>query len=136
MKPGIYIRVNSTREGEGEGEGTSLGTQKEACRRLAQSKAFPPVLAEDVISDRGSGVDPDRTGLLELGRRIADGRYTDLILYSPDRLARDPMTLIDFLNRCEEAGVRVHFVEGHPGSLDLGKLRRELMGFVCRSKRR
>ena len=132
MKPGIYIRVNSDREGEG----TSLGTQEEACRRLAESAGCLPVLAEDVISDQGSGVDPDRPGLLELGRRIADGRYTDLILYRPDRLARDLMTLTDFLDRCEEAGVRVHFVEGHPGSLDLGKLRRELMSFVGRSKRR
>ena len=132
MKPGIYIRVNSPREGEG----ISLGAQKEACRRLAESEGLPRALAEDVISDQGSGVDPDRPGLLELGRRIADGRYTDLIIYSPSRLARDLMTLVDFLNRCEEAGVRVHFVEGHPGSLDLGKLRRELMDFVHRSKRR
>ena len=134
MKPGIYTRVNSDREGEGEG--TSLGTQKEGCIRLAESEGFPPVLAEDVISDQGSGVDPDRPGLLELGRRIADGRYTDVILYRPDRLARDLMTLTHFWDRCEEAGVRLHFVEGHPGTWDRGKLWRDLMDFVGRSKRR
>ena len=134
MKPGIYARVNSDREGEGEG--ISLGAQKEACQRLAESEGFPPVSAEDVLSDQRSGVDPDRPGLLELGRRIADGRYTDPMLYRPDRLARDLMTLMEFLNRCKEAGVRVHCVEGHPWPLDQGKLWRDLMDFVDRSKRR
>lgn len=134
MKPASYARVNSPRERKGEGK--SLGAQKEACRRLAESLGLPPVLAEDAISDQWSGVDPDRPGLLELGRRIADGRYTDLIIYSPDRLARDLMTLVDFLDRCEEAGVRVHFVEGHLGSADLLKGLRDLMDFVDRSKRR
>ena len=130
MRIGVYTRINAN------GEDASLVAQEAASRRLAESKGFPLVLAEDVISDRGSGADPDRTGLLELGRRIAGETYTDLIIHSLDRLARDPMILIDFLKRCEEAGVSVHFVEGHPGSLDLGKLWRDLMDFVDRSKRR
>lgn len=108
MKAGIYTRDTGIRE---MGE-TSHGAQEEACRRLAESVDFPTGLAEDVLSDQVSGLDPGRRGLLELGRRISDGVYDVVALYSPDRLARDPFFLMEFLPRCEEAGVGVYFVEG------------------------
>ena len=108
MKTAIYTRDGATRA---RGE-TSHGAQEEGCRRLAEARGLPPVLAEDVLSDQGLGLDPDRRGLLELARRIDDRVYHAVVVHSRDRLARDPMSLMEFLRRCEEAGAGVYFVEG------------------------
>ena len=108
MKAAIYTRDGATRA---RGE-TSHGAQEEGCRRLAEALGFPPALAEDVLSDQGSGAGLERPGFLELGRRIDDGVYDAVVVHSRDRVARDSKVLMEFLRRCEEAGVGVYFVEG------------------------
>ena len=114
MKPGIYTRDTDIRA---RGE-TSHGAQEEGCRRLAETMGFPTALAEDVLSDQGSGAGLDRPGFIELWRRIRGGIYGALFVYSPEHLSSNRMILITFIVLCKEAGVQLYFVEEHWGIFD------------------
>ena len=125
-----YVRVS----GVGQEGGTSLDTQEEACRRLAESQgdAEGQVL---VLREQGSGADPDRPLFLELGRLVSNGGCDAVYCLSPDRLARDPLDLIMFINRCGEGGVRLYFVEGPSGTSPEVRLMQYIYGFVAQSER-
>ena len=125
-----YCRIS----GLGQERGTSLDTQEKACRRSAESRgdAEGKVL---VLRERGSGGDPGRALFLELCRLVSSGGCDAVYCFSPDRLARDPLDLILFINRCAEAGVRIHFVEGPSGTSPEAKLMQYIYGFMGQSER-
>ena len=114
MKPVIYTRDTGIRA---RGE-TSRGAQEDACRRLAESEGFPPVWAEDVLSDQGSGAGLERPGFLELWRRTRCGVYGAVFVYSPEHLSSNRMILITFIVLCKEVGVPLYFVEERWGIFD------------------
>ena len=127
----IYVRVSTLRQME---HGTSLDTQQEECRRLIEYHGHHGVEVS-VLRDQGSGADPDRTGFRELCRRIDEGECDALYVHTPDRLAREPVALLTFIQRCGELGIPLHFVEGHSGTSDIDKLIQFVQGFGFQQER-
>ena len=115
--------------------GTSLDTQLAGCRRLMESVGYHGVPVDE-LRERGSGADADRPVFLEMCRRISDGVYNAVFVYSPDRLARDPLVLMMFIDRCEEAGVPLHFVEGPSGTSPEVRLLQYFFGYMAQNERR
>ena len=128
----IYVRVST--QGQME-HGTSLGTQEEECRRLIEHHGHHGVEVS-VLRDQGSGADPERRCFRELCRRIAEGECDVLYVHTPDRLAREPVGLLTFIQRCGELGIPLHFVEGHSGTTDIDKLIQFVQGFGFQQERR
>ena len=131
MSIASYSRIS----GLSQEQGTSLDTQSAGCRRLMESVGYHGVPVDD-LREQGSGADPDRPVFLELCRRISDGVYDAVFVYSPDRLARDPLALMMFIDRCEEAGVPLHFVEGPSGTSPEVRLLQYFFGYMGQNERR
>ena len=126
-----YARVSAL----SQEQGTSLDTQSAGCRRLMESVGYHGVPVDE-LRERGSGADADRPVFLEMCRRISDGVYNAVFVYSPDRLARDPLLLMMFIDRCEEAGVPLHFVEGPSGTSPEVRLLQYFFGYMAQNERR
>ena len=71
-----------------------------------------------VLHDVASGIDPDRRGFLSLSRLVVNGAVGHVFVRDPDRLARDPLSVLKFLSLCRESGVSLHFGDGRPGLSD------------------
>ena len=63
------------------------------------------------------------------------GEYTDVFAYAPDRIARDPLDLLNFCRVCENAGVQIHFVVGPSGNDEYTQLIRFVTGFAGHQER-
>ena len=103
----VYIRGTSSRREAA----LSLEVQSEECVRLAVSLGYQ-VDPECVHREIGSGATLDRSQLAKLRRMAAAGGLDALIVYSPNRLSRDPVDLLALLREFGEHGVEVHFVHG------------------------
>ena len=129
---GLYGRVSTKRQGE---EGTSLTTQEAKCQAFAVDSGFT-VSSDYVIFEQGSGADPLRPGFLKLQHAVAEHLVDAVIVYSHDRLARDPLHMMNFVELCDESGVDLLFVNGPSGNTDEDKLVQYLMGYVGMKERK
>ena len=130
----IYLRVSTPGQ---EREGTSLDTQEEACRRMAEFEGYDGAQVEvEVFSEQGSGADADRPLFGKLRQGVADGRYAAVFMLDPDRMGRDPLQTMMFRHECEQAGVRLHFVQGQSGTSDEDKLVQYVEGYVALKERK
>ena len=107
----IYSRVSTAQQEDG----TSLDTQAQECLNLAESINCP-VDSRFIWREQGSGADRHRSGLRELQLLIESKAVTDVFVHAPDRIARDPLDLLNFCRICTEAGVQLHFVVGPSGN--------------------
>ena len=89
----------------------TIDAQVESCLVLAQ-RIGVPVDETHIWREGGSGMDRNRNGLKELQTLISTHSLTDIIIYSPDRISRDPLHFVVFARQCDEAGARLHFVVG------------------------
>ncbi len=97
----IYVRV-STQEQASEGS-YGLQAQETACRAYAHAH---DLIVTQVYADVISGVREVRP---EFGRLMADAaRYTDVIVYAADRLAREVRAGYGLLASLRDAGLKVH----------------------------
>ena len=103
----IYGRVSTSQQEEV----TSHDTQVQECLNLAESVSCP-VDSRFIWREQGSGADRHRSGLRELQMLIESKAVTDVFAFAPDRIARDPLDLLNFCRLCTEAGVQLHFVVG------------------------
>ena len=128
----LYGRVSTKKQGE---EGTSLTTQEELCRASAVDNGYvtPP---EFVVFEQGSGANSLRPGFLKLQQAVAERLVDVVIVLSHDRLARDPVAMMNFVELCDESGVEVLFVNGPSGSTDEDKLVQYLLGYVGMKERK
>ena len=130
MKAKVYVRVSTT----AQGEGTSLDTQESACVKLAQEHGYT-VYSEDVMRETASGGDTDRPTLNKLRRMAAANEVNALFVYTADRLARNPLDLLNLLQEFGDAGVVVRFVEGPSGDSDDMQLIQFVTGFSASQER-
>ena len=130
MKAAIYPRQSTQQQAEG----TSMDTQTAACLSLGKSLGYevPPELACPEI---WSGADLERPVLSALRELARAGGFDALIVYSPDRLSRDPLHLLTLLNDFAECGVEVHFVLGISDTTPEGQLLMYVQGYAAQKER-
>ena len=118
-----------TREAAVQPEQSSLDAQVEACVCQADQDGEPPVGADYVFRDQGSGLRLDHPGMNRLRRAVQAGEVGVLYVRSPDRLSRSIANFALLRAEFASAGVEIRFVEG-PGDTDL----RDLVSGVVASR--
>lgn len=108
MKAGIYIRM-STYQSQ---DGTSHDAHEELCRELSE-RIGCEVVEEYVWVDLGSGKDLDRPMLSAMREAVRRRKVEVVVVYSPDRLSRNPLHLPMLLHEFQDTGVSLHFVKGN-----------------------
>ncbi len=106
MRPATYCRVSTEDQ---EREGSSLDSQLEACLKLADERGWT-VPEEKRFREVYSGLTTDRPQLGELRELIRDRQIDSLVVYSTDRLSRDPVHLLLLIEEFDKAGVELIFV--------------------------
>ena len=117
-----YCRVSTEDQ---EREGSSLGSQLEACLKMAKEKGCE-VPERYVISEVWSGLTLERPGLNQLRNWVRDGEVDAVVVYSTDRLSRDPVHLLLLVEEFDKKGVELVFVTE---PLD-NSMEGQLLGFV------
>ena len=130
LRAKIYVRVSTM----AQGEGTSLDTQESGCVKLAQEHGYT-VFSEDVMREIASGADINRLQLSKLRRMVAASEVDALFVYTADRLARNPLDLLNLLQEFGDAGVVVRFVEGASGDSKEMRLIQFVTGFSADQER-
>lgn len=89
---------------------TALERQVEACRRYADAHNLT-VDSDLIVADTTPGdVDPtERPALSQLLRTAEQGRFSVLVVYSPDRLTRDPRVFLALYQQFREHDVDIRF---------------------------
>ena len=120
-----YIRVSTP----GQEYGTSLEKQREAVLETA-SRCGVFIPPEYLIEETWSGADFGRLGMQRLSSLVERCLVKHIFLFDTDRLARDPLHLLQFLRLCKENGVLVHFADGTVVETVLDEVVQFLKGFV------
>jgi len=108
MKSAIYCRVST---GDQEREGTSLQSQLEGCHNKGH-ELRSDIPKEFTILETGSGLTLDRPGLDRLRQWVRDKEVDAVIVYSLDRLSRDPVDNL-YQGVCCQTGGREDKREDH-----------------------
>lgn len=106
MGAAIYCRVSTTRQKE---EGTSLDTQKLACLALAAKNNYE-VPDNLIFTEDWSGARLDRPQLDAVRDLIRRRELQALIVYSTDRLSREPIHIAIIAEECQKNSVELLFV--------------------------
>ena len=122
MRAALYARVSTEDQ---EREGTSLDSQREACLAKAKELGYE-VPDEYILAEVYSGLTMERPKLDELREWIRQEEIETLVVYSTDRLSRDPVHLLLMADECEKAKVNLCFVTE---PLD-NSMEGQLLGFV------
>jgi len=118
----IYCRVSTQDQ---EREGTSLQSQLEACLKYANEQSYE-VSDQYVIREVYSGLTLERPGLEQLRNLVNNKEINSVVVYSTDRLSRDPVHLLFLVEECDKKEVKLHFVTE---PLD-NSMEGQLLGFV------
>lgn len=102
----IYCRVSTENQ---EAEGTSLDSQLEACLRIAREQCYD-VPEEYIIREAWSGLTLERPDLTELRNWVRHNEVDAVIVYSTDRLSRDPVHLLLLVEEFDKKEVKLLFV--------------------------
>ena len=125
----IYTRVST---GLQEQEGTSLETQEQRCRSYAEEKGYS-VDEGLVLREVHSGTELWERRQLQGLRDAVRRRDIDVVVvYSIDRLARDPVHLGVIISEAEHAGVEVEFVSEPLDNSPEGQLIRFVRGYAAK----
>lgn len=103
MKAAIYCRVSTEDQ---EREGTSLQSQLEACKKLADKKGYE-VEDQHIIREIYSGLTIDRPDLPKLKDWIHGGEVDAVIIYDSDRFSRDGYDFVTLIRCCQKANVEL-----------------------------
>jgi site-specific DNA recombinase len=126
MKAVIYCRVST--EGQ-EQDGTSLQTQLEACQKYCQNKSYE--VAHN-FSEAYSGLSLERPELDKLRELIRTGAIEAVIVYSLDRLTRDPVHGVILMQDLEKCGVKLEAVTDTVDNSETGKLIYYIKGYAAK----
>lgn len=116
----IYARVSTTEQAE---KGYSIGTQLEACRNkvheVAAGRSFN---IHEFVDDGYSGEFMERPNFTNLRNSVINKEFDYVIIYDPDRLARNLTHQLIITDDIERSGakllfVSVEFEESHEGKL-------------------
>jgi site-specific DNA recombinase len=124
-----YGRISDPAEDEGE----SLKRQEAACRAYCREHGYEVVA---VYRDAKTGVAfRDREGLRELRLALPRGEFEVVVIRELDRLTRHQAHLYLFMEECEDAGVRVEFVNERFEDTPEGRLLRSVRAYVAEVER-
>lgn len=102
----IYCRVSTEDQ---EKEGSSLDSQLEACLRMAREQCYD-VPEEYVTHEVWSGLTLERPDLTELRNWVRHNEVDAVVVYSTDRLSRDPVHLLLLVEEFDKKGAKLLFV--------------------------
>ena len=122
---GIYARLSTTQQEEG----TSLDTQIERCEAAALDLGYV-VKPEFVWRESWTGTELARPVLDQVRQVVEAGSVDAVVVYSPDRLARDPLYMVMLVREFQESGVALHFVLGASDDSPEGQLLMYIQGYV------
>jgi site-specific DNA recombinase len=128
MKAAIYCRVSTEDQ---EREGTSLDSQLDACKKLAQERGYE-VPEGFTIMETYSGLSLDRPKLNEVRKWVRDKEVDAVVAYTLDRLSRDPVHFIILQEELERAGVELILVTEDLDGSDIGKLIAHIKGYAAK----
>lgn len=129
MRVAVYARVSTEDQGR---KGYSLPSQVHACSEYAR-KAGAREIVEFV--DTVSGSTLERPGLSALRREVRSGTVDLVVVYDPDRLARNLSHQLILTEEIEKHGVRLEFVNFEWKNTPEGKLFYSLRGAVAEYER-
>ena len=122
---GILARVSTGPQADG----TSLETQVDRASAEAESHGYG-VHPDSIWHEVWTGAEMDRPVLAEIRAAAARGLIQALVVYSTDRLSRDPLHLLNVVRELQEAGVALHFVEGPSDDTPEGQMLMYISGYV------
>lgn len=126
MNAAIYCRVSTDDQ---EREGTSLQTQLEACLKHAESKGYDVAYR---LREAFSGLSLQRPELDKLRELVRSGQIDTIVIYSLDRLSRDPTHGVILTEEMAKHGVKLEAVSEDVGTSELGKLINYIRGFAAK----
>ena len=103
----IYARVSTARQEEER----TIESQLEVLKTRTQELEWDVAKERIFIDDGWSGSQLDRPAMDALRDAAADGRFDSLLVYDPDRLARNFVHQQILLEELEKRGVKVVFLE-------------------------
>lgn len=126
IRAAIYSRVST--EGQ-EQEGTSLQTQLEACLKYCKQRKYE---IEHKFSEAWSGRSLERPKLAEL-RELARSENIDIVVvYSLDRLSRDPVHGVILMQEFEKHGITLEAATETVDNSEVGKLVFYIKGYAAK----
>jgi DNA invertase Pin-like site-specific DNA recombinase len=96
----IYCRIDAPEDTHG-----CLKSQKKELFDYAEQMGF---LVVGESQDIGSGLNFNRTGLIEVMKAAGDGKMDILLIKKLDRLGRDTMKTLEFLRDLDQLGIRLY----------------------------
>jgi len=124
-KAAIYARVSTAEQAE---KGYSMDTQLEACRKKALELGIEDI--KDFIDDGFSGDFIDRPGLSQIRQCVANKECDVVIVFDPDRLARNLAHQLLVTEEIEKSGARLLFVSVSFEQSPEGKLFYSIRGAI------
>lgn len=131
MLTAVYLRVSTEHQAE---EGYSLPSQKTAC--LKKAKELGGEVPNDLIfTEDWPGPELDRPQLNELRELVRQRQIECLVVYSTDRLSRNPIHLAILAEECEKNHVLLDFVTEPMDNSPEGALIRYVRGYAGQIER-
>ena len=130
IRAAIYLRVSSDEQAQ---HGYSIGAQRKECRQRAERLG-----ADEVVEFSDEGISAsllDRPGLNALRAAIRNGETEIVVIYDPDRFARNLSHQLLVTEEIEKAGVRLEFVNFEWKNTPEGKLFYSLRGAIAEYER-
>jgi site-specific DNA recombinase len=128
MKAAIYCRVSTEDQ---EREGTSLQSQLEACKNLAQQKGYE-VMEQHIIQEVYSGLTLERPNLTKLRGWLYAGEVHAVIVYDSDRFSRDGYDFVTLIRDCQRTKVELLCVTEPIEHGPIGELLSYVRGWASR----
>ncbi|SFM14348.1 recombinase family protein [Pelosinus propionicus] len=126
MITAIYVRVSTDQQAE---HGYSLKTQLEACRVKANEFGATEII--EFIDDGYSGEYLDRPAMNNLRSEVSEKKINLVMVYDPDRLARNLAHQLIITDEIEKSGAQLKFVSVTFERSAEGKLFYSLRGAVA-----
>jgi site-specific DNA recombinase len=129
VRAAIYGRVSTDEQAEKYG----LASQLHETRALAARKGYD-VVAE-FVDDGISGATIERPALTRLREALRAKAYDVVLVYDPDRLARELFLLLMLDKEIERAGARVEYVSGSYEDTPAGRMFYQFKGVIAEYER-
>ena len=127
----LYRRTSTVEQGKNN---TSMETQDQECRKKAAELGHTDEPSY-VLTEMESGAFMDRPALEEMLRIVKEALVSLVVIFNPDRLARDPLHLLMIIRIFAEAGVRLEFVHGSSDNSPEGQLLAFCTGWAAQRER-
>jgi len=127
----IYVRVSTDQQAE---KGYSLATQLEECHKKA-TELENVVRIDEYVDDGYSGAYLERPALEKLRNLLKEKPYFAVIIYDPDRLARNLTHQLILTDEIESSGARLIFINFEWNDSPEGKLFYSIRGAVSAYER-